>query len=83
MVGSKAEILREQSAPLVFSVLSRAGRKDVALIRRLLREAYPFDKSDSWAYRVWLSEVHKQLGFTLKRKKSHPMQMELFEDCQK
>lgn len=53
---------REHCSPIIASVISNVGTEDMKSLRRALREAYPYGVRTMWPYKVWCSEVRKQLG---------------------
>jgi len=53
---------RDKAAPIIRDVILRVGRKDDKRLRAELRKAYPFGERALWPYKVWLSEIKKQLG---------------------
>ncbi|KZY29456.1 hypothetical protein A3752_11420 [Oleiphilus sp. HI0081] len=77
--ASKLDHYRELAGPIIHAVILETGKNDVKLIRKKLNQAYPFEARCGQAYRAWLSEVHSQLGFTLRRKNSSEKQLDLFD----
>lgn len=55
----------EQAAPVIEEVIRRVGRSDIKLLRKELASAYPFGERTNQPYKVWLSEVRRQLGHSL------------------
>lgn len=53
---------REYAAPIIHEVITRVGREDEKALRKALREAYPFGERRYHPYKIWCSEVNRQLG---------------------
>ena len=53
---------REFARPIIKRVICEVGTGDMVLLRRALREAYPFGVRQYFPYRVWLDEIQVQLG---------------------
>ena len=52
---------REHCAPIIREVISETGKDDIKLLRKKLREAYPYGEKKYWPYKVWLSEIKEQI----------------------
>ena len=52
---------REHCGPIIYDVIKEVGTGDMKALRKALREAYPFGRRKYWPYKVWCSEVRKQL----------------------
>lgn len=76
---NKRSNLKERFEPIIEQAIACSDKRDIKSIRVALAEAYPFESTQDYAYKVWLNEVHRQLGFKLKRSKKHKDQLELFE----
>lgn len=70
--------LRSNMASIIAKTIAENDRNNVPEIRRALRDAYPLESTRHYAYKVWLKEVHCQLGYKLKRSRTHKDQLELF-----
>lgn len=55
---------RSKAAPIIARVLRETQGQPTAVVRRALREAYPFGERshDPYPYKVWLDEVARQQG---------------------
>lgn len=53
---------RNECAPIIARIIAEHGREDLAETKRALNQAYPFGERAYWPYKVWLSEIHRQLG---------------------
>ena len=54
---------RAIAAPIIQSTIHYVGRTaPTKVIRKALREAYPFGQRKCWPYKVWCDEIHRQLG---------------------
>lgn len=70
---------RAQLAQIIQETISGIDKADIKGLRKSLQEAYPFESTRDYTYQVWLKEIHRQLGFKLKRSRKHKDQLELFE----
>lgn len=68
-LGLKAELLTElrstwrgRCRPVIVEVIERVGREDERVLRRELRNAFPFGVKAYYPYRVWLDEIKVQLN---------------------
>ncbi|HWQ07902.1 MAG TPA: hypothetical protein VN436_02300 [Holophaga sp.] len=61
---SREATWRDVAGPIIARVIAKVGTEDVPALRRALREAYPFEERKYWPYKVWLSEVKRQLAPT-------------------
>lgn len=67
---SREPTWRHRARRVIVSVLQELGpRRRLLTKRRALRQAYPFGVRRGRAYRVWLDEVHVQLGLQSPRRK--------------
>lgn len=64
---------RDHCRPIIAKVIEEHGTKDMKVLRRALREAYPYGERKNHPYKIWCSEINKQLG-----KKTHSPDMALF-----
>lgn len=71
---------RESAAPIIAEVIRRVGRSDMCALRKALREAYPWGDRRMHPYKVWCSEIRRQLGHPIitPRKDASNPQGELF-----
>jgi len=53
---------RTIAAPIIALVIREVGVDDTKALRKALRDAYPFGEREMWPYKVWLDEIHRQLG---------------------
>lgn len=53
---------RAYAAPIIAEVLEDHRESDEATLRAALRDAYPFGERRRWPYKVWLSEIRRQLS---------------------
>lgn len=66
---------RQIAAPIIQQVLMNTEGLPEDVVRRELREAYPFGQRENWPYKVWLDEIRRQ---RCKSYKPDPKQPELF-----
>ena len=52
---------RDHCKPIIAEVIQREGADDMKKLRKALREAYPYYQRKMWPYKVWCSEIRKQL----------------------
>ncbi len=52
---------REQCSPIIAEVIKTVGTDDMKVLRKALRDAYPYGERRMWPYKVWCSEIRKQL----------------------
>ena len=79
---------RRRAIPIIRDTIIRYGTDDIKLLRKKLREAYPFGERKYWPYKVWLDEINTQLGLkppkpprsTYQKEQLDPNQMSLFGD---
>lgn len=75
---------REASAPIIAKVIAETKSTNLHLLKTRLREAYPWGQRKYHPYRIWLSEIERQLHPELskrnhkKRELPNPDQKELF-----
>jgi hypothetical protein len=81
------ETWRERAAPIIAYVLHANAGKPEKVIRKALRDAYPFGERKYWPYKVWLDEVRRQRkmprlsGFSRRLpNEPDPRQETLFDD---
>lgn len=65
---------RERARPVIRRVIAENGMTDEKVLRRALREAYPFGERRYHPYKIWCSEVRRQLGM-VKAIKIDPRQL--------
>lgn len=53
---------REAAAPIIAQVIADNTGKTPAEVRAALREAYPFGPRKHHPYKIWLSEIRRQLN---------------------
>lgn len=58
---------REHCAPIIAQVIAEHPDEDVKTIRKALLEAYPYGQKAMHPYRIWCSEIRKQLGLRTKK----------------
>jgi hypothetical protein len=64
---------RDVARPLIAAVIKEMKGKPLAEIRKALRAAYPFGERRHFPYKVWCSEVRRQLCLDVRD------QMDLFD----
>lgn len=52
---------RDQIRPRIAAVIKANGTDDIKRLRKALRDAYPYGEKARWPYKVWCSEVRRQL----------------------
>ena len=57
---------RERLAPIIARVIEDVGTKDEKTLRRALRRAFPAGERKYHPYKIWLSEIKRQLKTPLK-----------------
>lgn len=65
----KRHTWRNSIKPIIAEVLSENKGKDEATIRKALHDAYPYGERKWHPYKIWLSEIRKQLGPGKRKKK--------------
>ena len=65
----KQHTWRDIAKPIIAEVLAENKGKDEDTIRKALREAYPYGERKYHPYKIWLSEIKRQLGRPGKSKK--------------
>lgn len=68
---------RDRCRPLIAQTIQEHQDKDMKSVRKALREAYPWDQRSLHPYKIWCSEVRRQLGIG-PEPKPDPNQMQLF-----
>jgi len=53
---------QERAAPVIAAVLAATAGQDEKIVRKGLRDAYPFGERAYHPYKVWLNEVARQRG---------------------
>ncbi len=53
---------RALARPIIRGVMDEARGMDIRVLRRLLRDAYPFGERRMLPYKVWCDEVQRALG---------------------
>lgn len=53
---------RKQAAPIIAEVLKETEGQDEKVIRKALKEAYPFGPREMHPYRIWNDEIKRQRG---------------------
>jgi lauroyl/myristoyl acyltransferase len=66
---------RDRAAPIIAEVIRTVGKGDLKRLRAALRAAYPFGPRENHPYKIWRSEVRRQIGT---QHKPDPRQPELF-----
>jgi hypothetical protein len=51
---------RTTSTPIIAKVLADTKGQPEPVIRKALKEAYPFGERRMWPYKVWLDEIRRQ-----------------------
>jgi len=69
---------RDIAAPIIADVLWKVGRQDMKALRKALRDAYPFGQRKMHPYKVWCSEVKRQLGHPINASHKPSETMDLF-----
>jgi len=79
----KTPTWREIARPIIQKVIHETGAEDMKLLRKKLREAYPFGERKYFPYKVWCDEIKVQLGlktFGRQPKPDDPNQLKLFTE---
>ncbi len=53
---------RIHAAQVIAKVIQEVGTEDPVALKKAIRKAYPFGERKYWPYKVWLSEVQRQLN---------------------
>jgi hypothetical protein len=53
---------QQVASPIIMRVIAECGTADMNLLRRKLRQAYPFGERKYHPYKIWCDEVRSQLG---------------------
>jgi hypothetical protein len=75
---------RKIATPIIAKVLIETVGKEEAVIRKALKDAYPFGERSYHPYKIWLDEVQKQRGIKKRKRtgKASPLvQLDLFKTC--
>ena len=60
---------RNRAKPIIAGVIKAVGRDDQTALRAALVAAYPFGVRANHPYKIWCSEVRRQLGLETRGKK--------------
>lgn len=52
---------RERARPIIARVLKETEGQDLKARRKALKDAYPWGPREHWPYKMWCSEVRRQL----------------------
>lgn len=69
---------RNIAAPIIENVLRTYEGEDEKVIKKALRDAYPFGPRRYFPYKCWLDEIRRQRGILKKRDRAPEEQMGLF-----
>lgn len=72
---------RDRARPIIAAVLSDLQGEPERVIRKALREAYPFGPRQYHPYKIWCDEIKIQMGTKQTKAKAvevYPNQSELF-----
>lgn len=74
---------RDRLAPIIADTILAVGRTDPQALRRALRDAFPCPPRKHWPYKVWLDEIHRQVGRRNPglTRREREAQLELFDDA--
>lgn len=53
---------RDKAAPIIADVIARVGRDDMGMLRKELRDAYPWGPRRMHPYKIWCDEINRQIG---------------------
>lgn len=53
---------RDHCRPIIAEVIADVGKNDMKKLRKALRKAYPYGERKMWPYKVWCSEIRRQLN---------------------
>lgn len=73
---------REECRPIIAKVLEETKGQDEKVVRKALRDAYPFGERAYHPYKIWLDEIKvqtKRKRFGQKTGNNNPDQQELFK----
>lgn len=65
---------REKASPIIHKIIKETGTEDMKLLRKKLRDTYPWGERKMHPYKIWCDEINKQLGNTHTQRK----QLEIF-----
>jgi len=68
---------RDRCRPLIARVIREHEGEEIRVVRKALREAYPWGQRSLHPYKIWCSEVRRQLGID-PDPASDPNQLQLF-----
>jgi len=71
---------RDTAAPIIAETIQRVGRSDLKALRKALRDAYPFGERSMHPYKVWCSEVKRQLGHPIVAPRIDHQQQDIFAE---
>ena len=70
---------RKHCGPIIHKVLEETKGQDEKVIRKALKEAYPFGMRKYHPYKIWLDEIKAQRGTKKKKgEANNPNQKKLF-----
>lgn len=69
---------REYCAPIIARVIREVGKYNMKLLRKSLRDAYPWYERKYHPYKIWCDEVRRQLGGRPLPGEQDPNQIKLF-----
>lgn len=75
------ETWRQHSAPIIADVIKSNPTATEKQMRRLISEAYPYGHRANHPYKVWLSEVKRQLQAKFPAPQEPLDALPLFESC--
>lgn len=71
---------REHCAPIIAKAIADNKGKDQKQIKKALKEAYPYGERARHPYKIWCSEVNRQMGKKVSNLKPQPSnQIDLFD----
>jgi len=73
---------RRAARPLVAQIIKETKGQDEKVVRKALREGYPWGEKAMYPYKIWRDEVRRQLGLKVVRRSpissDAPDQLRLF-----
>lgn len=60
--GGRGNTWRDHCRPIIAEVIQRVGTEDPKALKLALRKAYPYGERSMHPYKVWLSEIKRQLS---------------------
>lgn len=80
---SKRRKWRDYARPIIAEVIAQNEDKPIAELQRLISAEYPFGERNYHPYKIWLSEVKKQLhDLEIKRNPPPITDLPLFEGAE-